>query len=314
MTSTVISTVVSTVTSAGASGSHATSVAVADLLTRRAGDVPLLAHEAHHHGGLSGALPAAGVAVLLAAYLAMAALRRREPRGWSPWRTAAFTVGAALLTAGLTGPVAAFAGTDFRGHMLQHLLIAMLAPLGLVLGAPVTLLLRSLPAARARRVTAVLRSRPAHVLADPWVALTLNAGGMAALYLTPLYGLSHADPLMHSLVHLHLVLAGCLFTWVIAGPDPAPRRPPVPRRLVVLGVSIAAHATLSQLMYAGLSVGVTAPGPELRGAAEIMYYGGDIAELLLALALVTTWRPARPRVAPRSRPTPEPAAPAVSAP
>ncbi|MEU6742219.1 cytochrome c oxidase assembly protein [Streptosporangium sandarakinum] len=293
---------------------HGTPVAAADLLTRRAGDASLLAHEAHH-GGLSGALPVAGVAVLLAAYLAAAAaLRRREPRGWSRWRTAAFTAGAALLAAGLTGPVAAFAETDFRGHMLQHLLIAMLAPLGLVLGAPVTLLLRSLPAARARRVTAVLRSRPAHVLTDPWVAFTLNVGGMAALYFTPLYGIACADPLLHPLVHLHFVLAGFLFTWVIAGPDPAPRRPSVPKRLVVLGVSIAAHATLSQLMYAGLFVAVTAPGPELTGAAEIMYYGGDIAELLLALALVTTWRPTRSRVGPRDRRTPEPAAPAVSGP
>ncbi|MFF0249013.1 cytochrome c oxidase assembly protein [Streptosporangium sandarakinum] len=304
-------TVSPTVFSAVIPPAHGTPVVAADLLTRRAGDASLLAHEAHH-GGLSGALPVAGVAVLLAAYLAAAALRRREPRGWSRWRTAAFTTGAVLLAAGLTGPVAAFAETDFRGHMLQHLLIAMLAPLGLVLGAPVTLLLRSLPAARARRVTAVLRSRPAHVLTDPWVAFTLNVGGMAALYFTPLYGIACADPLLHPLVHLHFVLAGFLFTWVIAGPDPAPRRPSVPKRLVVLGVSIAAHATLSQLMYAGLFVAVTAPGPELLGAAEIMYYGGDIAELLLALALVTTWRPARSRVAPRNRRTPEPAAPAVS--
>ena len=47
-------------------------------------------------------------------------------------------------------------------------------------------------------------------------------------------------------------------------------------------------------MYAGLLVEVPVPGPQLRGAAEIMYYGGDVAELLLALAMVSTWRPRRP--------------------
>ncbi|WP_433541792.1 hypothetical protein ACQP10_18355 [Streptosporangium sandarakinum] len=73
-------TVSPTVFSAVIPPAHGTPVAAADLLTRRAGDASLLAHEAHH-GGLSGALPVAGVAVLLAAYLAAAALRRREPRG-----------------------------------------------------------------------------------------------------------------------------------------------------------------------------------------------------------------------------------------
>ena len=94
-------------------------------------------------------------------------------------------------------------------------------------------------------------------------------------------------------MHLHFLAAGCLFTWVIAGPDPAPRRPSVAARLVVLGVTIAVHASLAQLLYAGLYVQVPASADELRGAAALMYYGGDVAELLLAFALVTTWRPRR---------------------
>jgi putative membrane protein len=67
----------------------------------------------------------------------------------------------------------------------------------------------------------------------------------------------------------------------------------VPARLVVLGVAIAGHAVLSQLLYAGAFFQAAVPGAELRGAGELMYYGGDIAELLLALALVTFWRPRR---------------------
>lgn len=62
-------------------------------------------------------------------------------------------------------------------------------------------------------------------------------------------------------------------------------------RLVVLGVAIAAHAVISQLMYGGFGINIHAPVDQVQGGAQIMYYGGDIAELLLAVALVATWRP-----------------------
>ncbi|KAB8196374.1 cytochrome c oxidase assembly protein [Nonomuraea phyllanthi] len=247
---------------------------------------------AHHEGGL---LPAALPVLAAAGYVLAATLTRS--RGWSAWRAASFVAGCALVVLALTGPVAAQAAHDFRGHMLQHLLIGMLAPVALVLGAPVTLLLRTLPTAHARRLTALLRSRAFRALSAPSTALVLSAGGLVALYCTPLYELTMAGELPHHLVHLHFLLSGYLFAWVIAGPDPAPHRSPVPRRLVVLGVAIAVHSGLSQLMYAGVWVDVPVPGDERRGAAEIMYYGGDIAELLLALALVTTWRPSRTALA-----------------
>ncbi|KPC68792.1 cytochrome C oxidase assembly protein [Streptomyces sp. NRRL F-6602] len=239
---------------------------------------------------LAAVLPAAG-------YLLLVRRARRGGRGpgWSSPRTAAFLTGCALLAVALLPPLAPWAHHDFRGHMAQHLLIGMYAPLGLVLGAPVTLLLRTLPAVRARRLTAVLRSRPLRVLAHPASALLLNTGSLVVLYCTPLYGAATAHPLGHWLLHLHFLASGCLFAWVIAGPDPAPARPGVPARLVLLGVAIAVHAVLSQAMYGGFGVDIPAPVPQVRGGAELMYYGGDIAELLLAAALVATWRPARTR-------------------
>ncbi|MEV7968776.1 cytochrome c oxidase assembly protein [Sphaerisporangium sp. NPDC088356] len=258
-----------------------------------AGGLTVHAHETHGQGA---ALAVVAAAVLLAGcYAVLAARRRGKARGWSHRRTASFAVGATLLLVGSLPPVASFAGHDFRGHMLQHLLLGMLAPLGLVIGAPVTLVLRSASPRHRRALTVVLRSRAFHAVADPWVALVLNVGGLAALYLTPLYRATAGHPVLHHLVHAHFLLAGCLFAWVIAGPDPAPGRPSVPRRLVVLGVAVAVHATLSQLMYAGLLVDVPVPAAQLRGGAEIMYYGGDVAELLLAFAMVVTWRPARLR-------------------
>lgn len=251
-------------------------------------------HAAHVHA--AGTFESAALAVLLCAavaYAAMAFRQRRQGSRWSHWRTVAWLVGIALASVALLPRALPFAPGDFRQHMLQHLLLGMIAPLGLALAAPVTLLLRSVPRRFARLVGRMLRCTYVRVVSRPEVALILNVGGMAALYFTPLYDAATENAFLHGFVHMHFLLAGYLFAWVIAGPDPAPRRPSVPYRIVVLGVAIAVHATLAQLMYAGAFVAVDVPAQELRGAAEIMYYGGDIAELLLAFALVSTWRPRR---------------------
>jgi putative membrane protein len=257
-------------------------------------------HTPHgHHQEDVGApgvlLPALALLVCAGGYLLLVhRARRRNPvRAWNPWRTAAFLAGAVLLAVALLPPLAPFAHRDFRGHMTQHLLIGMYAPLALVLGAPVTLLLRALPAARARSLTALLHSGPARLLSHPAVALLLSTGTLPVLYFTPLHDTVTAHPAGHWLLHAHFLLSGCLFAHAIAGPDPAPARPGVRARLVCLGCAIAVHAVVAQLMYGGFWVAVHAPVPEVQGGAEIMYYGGDIAELLLAGALVATWRPER---------------------
>ncbi|KUN31002.1 cytochrome C oxidase assembly protein [Streptomyces corchorusii] len=246
-------------------------------------------------GALEVLLPVLALLACAGGYLLLARrVRRRNPvRGWNPWRTAGFCAGLLLLAAALLPPVAAFAHRDFRGHMAQHMLIGMYAPLALVLGAPMTLALRALPAPHARRLTAFLHSGPARLLAHPVTGLLLSTGSLVPLYFTPLYDAVTGRPAGHWLLHAHFLLAGCLFAHAVAGPDPAPGRPGVRARLVCLGCAIAVHASVAQLMYGGFRVAVGAPVPQVRGAAEIMYYGGDIAELLLAAALVATWRPAR---------------------
>jgi putative membrane protein len=251
----------------------------------------------HGHEAGSGTLDWLPPALLLLAsagayVLLVRRARLRNPAlGWSRWRTGFFLVGILLLGVALLPPAAPFAHEDFRGHMVQHLLIGMYAPLTLVLAAPVTLLLRTLPASWGRRLTAVLHGPPARVIAHPAAALALSTGSLVVLYFTPLYNAITADPAAHWLLHAHFLLSGCLFAHAIAGPDPAPARPGVRARLVCLGVAIATHAVISQLMYGGFWVDIHAPVDQVQGGAEIMYYGGDLAELLLAAASVATWRP-----------------------
>jgi putative membrane protein len=266
-----------------------------------------------HHGGPGGSfvlflLLVLVPAIVLVLYLT-AAMHERTASAWSGWRVASFATGVVLLLAAMTPPVSDWAHHDLRGHMVQHLLLGMFAPLGLVLGAPGTLLLRSVSAPLARSIVAALGTRPIRCLIHPVTAALLDIGGMYVLYLTPLYALSQGDPVVHVLLHVHFVLSGYLFTWSIAGPDPAPHRPGMVVRLAVLFLATAAHACLGKIMYGhGYPRGTTADPEEIRAAAQWMYYGGDMAELLLTAAFFALWFRRRQRV-PRPWTEPRSAAP-----
>jgi putative membrane protein len=237
----------------------------------------------HQHGADSTALLLL-ILGLAVGYEALT-LRTASHRPWSPVRAISFMTGCGLLILAL----APGQHTDFPTHVRQHLVVGMLAPTALVLGAPVTLVLRTLPTAAARRVSRIMHLGVAVLLGHPVTALVLSVGVLVVLHVTPLYTTVTTDPVLHNLVLVHFLISGYLFAWVIAGPDPAPRRPSVRYRLVVLGVAIAAHAVLSQLLFAGVVGDAAVPDADRRAGATLLYYGGDLAELLLAAALVTTW-------------------------
>ncbi|MGW3785047.1 cytochrome c oxidase assembly protein [Micromonospora chokoriensis] len=255
----------------------------------------VLAHGGHAAEG-PGWLPLFPVVVLAGVYLLAAV---RDQRGWDHRRTAAWLAGCALLAVAV-GPLGWLAG-DPRGHMAQHLLLGMLAPLGLVLGAPVTLLLRVSPPSVRRATGRLLGARALHLLAHPVTAALLTTGGLALVLLTPLYAVAERQPVLHHVLHLHYLAAGYLFAWSLAGPDPAPRRPGLAVRIGALIGAAAGHSVLAKYLYAHaetLPPGLTDREPEaFRSAAQLMYYGGDLAELLLAVALFATWyaRPNRLR-------------------
>ena len=257
----------------------------------------------HEAGSFSAGNLLLLAAACLLALLYLAGVWRQ--RHWSGWRSACFLLGSAVVAVSLFPSLAARAHHDLPTHMVQHLLLGMLGPLGLVLGTPVTLALRSLPAARSRGLVRLLRARPIRFVSHPVAALILNIGGMGVLYLTPLYARMSDHPMLHLLVHFHFFTAGCLFCWAILELEPAAgRRTSAPFRLAVLFVAVAAHACISKAMYAyHYPQGTEQPLVSIEQAAKIMYYGGDAAELLLMIGLFATWPIARsPRQSPSARP------------
>ena len=231
-----------------------------------------------------------GVGLLLmlvgaAAYALLLALT--HDRGWPRWRTAAWLIGSVVAAGAVLGPLATAAHTGYPAHMVVHLLLGMAAPVLFALAAPLTLLLRALPVRRARRVSHLLSSRPLRVLTEPVVAAVLVVAGMGVLYATPLYAAMHRHPLLHLAVHVHLFAAGYLFTVAIVGRDPMPHRRGYGHRSVVLVLSLAAHDIAAKYLYAHPPVAVDAPAAHL--GAMIMYYGGDVVDVILMVLLGTRW-------------------------
>lgn len=250
-------------------------------------------------GELGWVASAVALAVLVVTYV-VGIVRRTGAMGrpWSGWRTAAWVTGSVLLVVGASPWLTSLAHADARAHMVQHLVLGMYAPLGLVLAAPVTLLLGASSTTNRRRLSSLLASPPVRFLSHPMIAGLINVGGLYVLYLTGLYAASMSSTPLQLLVNAHFLLGGALFTWSIAGPDPAPHRPPIHVRVAALVLAAGAHAYLAQLLYA--RAGELPPGghhsaTEIEQAAQWMYYGGDVAELALAAALFTTWYRARGR-------------------
>ncbi len=255
------------------------------------------AHAGHHDPGWAVLEYLAGaVVVALALGYAAGSWAARSRSPWPVHRPVLWFIGLACLGASLIGPLADAAHASFTGHMVGHLLLGMLAPLLMVLAAPITLLLRALPVTGARRVSRVLRSGPVRVIGHPVTAAILNAGGLWLLYVTDLFHLMHSSPAIYALIHAHIFLAGYVFTAALVGVDPNPHRASMRMRSVVLIVFIAAHQMLAKWLYAYPPAGVDPT--DGRIGAQVMFYGGDVVDVTIIVLLFLGWyRSTGPRAA-----------------
>ena len=256
-------------------------------------------------------LPALALVALVAAYLAGVRRLTTVGRPWPPPRTVSFLAGAGALGVATQSGLAAYDTTLFSLHVTQHLLLSMVAPPLLALGAPVTLLLQAGTSTTRRRVLRVLHRRPVAVATHPLVAWSVFAGSLAVLYFSPLFELSLRNILVHDVVHLHFVVSGCLFAWLVVGVDPLPRRPAFGVRLLAVVLALPLHALLgvallgSRHLLAGdwyaaqaRSGGDAALADQQLGGG-LLWMGGDLVGLLVAGVVVVQWMDHERRVAAR---------------
>ncbi|MFD0318204.1 cytochrome c oxidase assembly protein [Streptomyces flavalbus] len=224
--------------------------------------------------------------VAVAYPLAAGHLRRRGD-AWPRWRDVSFTAGG-VGTAWASG--GAVPGGPFTGHMIQHLVVGMAAPLLFVAARPLTLALRALRPGRARRSLLFLaRSRPLGWLVLPPVAALLHVGGLWLLYRTELFATARHRPLLHGVVHAHMLAAGLVFTFAVCQLDPVRRRWSVAVRGATLLAAGAAHAVLAKTLYAFPPPGTDFTPADLHSGVQWMYYGGDVVDAALAVVLGAGW-------------------------
>ncbi len=254
--------------------------------------------------------------VLVPGLLYLYGVRRLTARGdaWPVGRTLSFLVGGlgTIAFATMSG-LAAYDTSLFAAHMVQHMLLSMVATVFLALGAPITLALRLLPRRPRRAVLSLLHSRFARVVSFPLVPWALFVASPFALYFSGWYGATLGDQLLHELLHLHFIAVGALFFWPLLGIDPVPGRGSHPFRILLVASTLPFHAFL------GVSIMSVEPDGRgliagdhylpIHGLAEsvfqqqlgggLLWASGDIIGLLFLGVLVTQWMRASEREARR---------------
>ena len=174
----------------------------------------------------------------------VAALRRRGDR-WPVGRTLSFVVlGMGSFVFATASGLARYDTTLLSVHMVQHMVLSMVVPLSLALGAPITLALRTLPSRPRSWLLVVLHSRVARVLSFPPLTFALYVVSPWALYYTSWYDASLSSAYVHEMMHVHLVAVGALFFWPLMGIDPLPGRVGYPFRVLLTVMTLPFHAFL----------------------------------------------------------------------
>ena len=256
--------------------------------------------------------------VLAGGYLLGVRRLRRRGDAWPTGRLVAWLLGCLVLLAATSSGIGRYMPAMFSMHMVGHMLLSMLAPILLVLGAPVTLALRALPAAGRDEppgprewLLAALHSRVSRVLTNPFVATALFVVGFYGLYFSGLFDAVVDSHGAHLAMNLHFLLSGYLFYWVVIGVDPTPRPIPPLAKLGVVFASLPLHAFFGVVLM-GMSTVLGADfyrslkldwhtdllGDQKLGGG-IAWAAGEVPLLIVLVALFVQWRRSDQRTATR---------------
>jgi putative copper resistance protein D len=198
--------------------------------------------------------------VAVGLYVAGVLRLRRRGDAWPVHRTLVWVLGWAVFVYATSGAPGVYGRVLFSMHMVMHMVVAMLVPLLLVPAAPILLALRALPSRPDKTwgprevVLQVVQSRLLKVVANPVVAAALFFFSLAIFYYSPLFELALRTHTGHVLMVLHFLLTGYLFTWVLIGIDPGPKKWPPIMLLVVLFATMSFHAFFGVVMTGSTTV------------------------------------------------------------
>ena len=261
-----------------------------------------------------------GTAAIVIAALYLLGVRRLRHRGdaWPMGRTVAWLCGCAVLLFTTPSGLGRYMPAMFSMHMVAHMLLSMLVPILLVLGAPVTLALRALPAAGRgdppgprEWLLAALHSRVSRFLTHPIVATVIFVAGFYGLYLGGLFDAAVSNHAAHMLMNVHFLLSGYLFYWVVIGVDPTPRPIPQLGKVAMVFASLPLHAffgvvlmgmetVLGASFYRSLALSWhTDLAGDQRLGGGIAWAAGEVPLVLVMIALLIQWRRSDQRTAKR---------------
>jgi putative copper resistance protein D len=244
----------------------------------------------------------------IGAYLAGVRRMRKAGNDWPMHRTVCWVLGMLILGGVTSLGVARYAYVLFSVHMVQHMVLSMVVPVLLVVGAPATLALRALnrPADKQVRgvrdwLLVILHSRIVHLLSHPLVALAIYVVSLYGIYFSNTLGTLMRYHLGHEAMLIHFVLAGFLLFWVLIGVDPGRRRIHPAMLAIVHFLAMAAHAFFGfVLLLSTTKIGqdwytsvhpVWAPSllSDQRLGAGLAWAFGEIPAAVVLLLLVRQW-------------------------
>lgn len=188
---------------------------------------------------------------LVAGALYLAGLKRlsKNQIAWPLSRSIFFFIGLALVNWATSSGVSKYAMVAFSAHMMQHMFLSMLAPIFIVLSAPITLALRALPSQKDLEhrnsrewILAIIHSQYSKTITNPLIVLAVFTFGLYGLYFTSTFATLMSSHTGHVLMEMHFLFSGILFAYVVVGIDPAPRKTPYWAKLLLVLVAISMHA------------------------------------------------------------------------